>query len=154
MRIRTAASTAFAVLVLGCAAQNRTATAPMPGAGRLYGLSELTSRPRLLNASEIGCELRSLRPLTLRYAASGGTTTLDITLDPLGRVERVQVHQASGIPDIDAAATRVGERMRFEPGRVYGSAVRCRFTLPLSIHLSDAPALPRSPGSQLERGCL
>lgn len=151
--IRGILSSFICGLMLGCATASSTSLSGATGVDRTYRVSELTFEPKLLNGSEIGCALQSLRPLALRYAGASGTTMLDLTLDLRGRVEQAKVYRASGSPAVDAAVLKVAERMRFAPGRIGRSPVRCRFTVPVTIRLSETPLIPDSPRRTTSAAC-
>ena len=119
-------------LILGCA----TTRPQHHQSVRPYVVSELTEEPRLKNPADIRCEVLSLRPLALRYAGSGGSAVLDITLDAGGRVERVRLYRSSGFPSLDQVALRIACAMRFSPGRIGRFAVAPRFTLPLELDIA------------------
>lgn len=71
--------------------------------------------PRLLNTREVERLLMRTYPPTLREAAVGGVVLLWIYVDAGGRVERSLVKESSGYAELDRAAERVAESMRFSP---------------------------------------
>lgn len=138
--LRTVVLVLLAAVAPGCTALRSGRSEPI----RTYVVSELSVAPKLLNLDEVRCEVLSLGPLALRYAGSGGTAVLDLTVDSRGRVERVGLFRSSGREPVDRAALRVATVMRFSPGRLGRAAVPARFTLPLALDIQDAP-LPLPP---------
>lgn len=150
--LRTVAAASMVTLALGCAGTRTQRSLP----SRPFVLSELSAKPRLLNRAEIGCELLSLGPLALRYAGSGGTggtAVLDLTVDSHGRVERVRLHRSSGERSADEALLRIAPVMRFVPGRMGHTAVPTRFTMPLSLDITEVPLPLPSSRFALRNGC-
>jgi TonB family protein len=75
----------------------------------------MTVRPELQNRAEIERVLLRSYPPMLRAAGIGGTPVLWFFIDENGRVLDTRVHTSSGYPDLDAAAQKVAEHMRFSP---------------------------------------
>lgn len=74
-----------------------------------------TVRPRLLNKQEVGHTLVKEYPQLLKDARIGGTVNVWFFLDTDGRVLETRIQRSSGHPQLDEAALRVAEAMRFSP---------------------------------------
>ena len=146
--LRTVVLLLLAALAPGCTALHPDRSQPT----RTYVVSELSVEPKLLNSDEVRCEILSLGPLALRYAGSGGTTVLDLTVDSRGRVARVRLHRSSGSDPVDRVALQIAPVMRFSPGLIGRSAVPTRFTLPLDLAIEDLP-LPPPPMPGFRNAC-
>ena len=147
--LRNLALASLMALAFGCAGTHRQKIEQ----SRTYALSDLTVKPKLINRGEVYCELLSLTPLALRHAGTGGTTTLDLTINTHGRVERARLYRSSGMVTIDKAAFRIASMMRFSPGRVGGLNVPTRFALPLELAILETQSsLPR-PRTGHRGGC-
>lgn len=71
--------------------------------------------PRLLNRDEVQNLVRRNYPPSLRAAGIGGAVLVWAFVDANGRVTRTLVKSSSGYQDMDAAAMRVVQAMRFQP---------------------------------------
>ncbi|HKK27202.1 MAG TPA: energy transducer TonB [Gemmatimonadota bacterium] len=71
--------------------------------------------PRLLNRGEIEKLVVRYYPPALRAAGIGGTVLVWAYVDENGNVTRTLVKASSGYQDMDAAAMRVVDAMRFKP---------------------------------------
>ena len=74
-----------------------------------------TVSPRLDNPGEVVRLLERFYPPFLRDAGIGGTVRVWFFIDAEGRVQRTLIDESSGFDDLDAAALRVADRMRFTP---------------------------------------
>jgi len=71
--------------------------------------------PRLRNGPEVRLLLKKLYPPMLREAGIGGRVVLWVFVETDGSAGVCQVHQTSGYPALDQAATQVAEKMVFDP---------------------------------------
>lgn len=71
--------------------------------------------PVVQNRDEIVEVLREAYPADLKDAGVGGSVELWLYIDEEGNVANHEVQEASGHPELDAAAGEVAERMRFSP---------------------------------------
>lgn len=95
---------------------------PPPGSrdndlSRSPTVTPMTLAPRLLNGDEVARVLQRFYPPTLRDAGIGGTVHVWLFLDAEGHVVRTLVNESSGYGDMDAAALRVADRMKFSPAQ-------------------------------------
>jgi len=74
-----------------------------------------TVAPTILNADEVRGLLILEYPPLLREAGIGGEILMWIYLDATGKVEEVRIARGSGYEELDGAAIRVAERIRFTP---------------------------------------
>jgi TonB family protein len=75
----------------------------------------MTVRPQLLNTAQVERELIRNYPPLLRDAGVGGTPILWFHIDETGRVIQTRLHTSSGYTQLDEAAQKVAEHMRFSP---------------------------------------
>lgn len=92
-----------------------------------------TVSPVLRNRSEVSDELARRYPPLLRDAGIGGTSVLWFFIDEEGRVVRTQVHRSSGRPELDEAAARVADVMRFSPAMNRDHKVPVWVQLPIAF---------------------
>lgn len=73
--------------------------------------------PRLRNGPQVRQLLAKLYPPMLKEAGIGGRVVLWVFVETDGSAGVCQVHETSGYPALDRAATEVAERMVFDPAR-------------------------------------
>lgn len=78
-------------------------------------ITPMTRRPALLNHTEMARALERHYPAVLRQAGIGGTVTVWFFIDEGGRVRSTRIQESSGFEDLDQAALRVADAMRFSP---------------------------------------
>lgn len=74
-----------------------------------------TVSPQLENGDEVSRLLQRFYPPLLRDAGIGGTVSVWFFLDRSGKVVRTLINESSGYAELDSAALRVADRMRFSP---------------------------------------
>ncbi len=73
--------------------------------------------PQLRNSTEIQRLLQRYYPQNLREAGIGGRVEMWLYVNEQGRVENTQVKTSSGNTQLDQAAQRVADQMRFRPAQ-------------------------------------
>lgn len=109
------------------AGQPRGGDAP----GMRNGFVVSTVLPQLMNGAEVQRALERNYPAMLRDAGIGGRVTLWLLVDENGRVIETDLREASGQAAFDSAAARVGQIMRFSPGRNREDRVKVWVSLPI-----------------------
>ncbi len=74
-----------------------------------------TVAPDLINRNDVGRALEREYPPLLRDAGIGGTARIWFFIDEEGRVQDTRVQDSSGHTQLDEAALRVADLMRFTP---------------------------------------
>jgi TonB family protein len=74
-----------------------------------------TARPELTNQVEVRKALVKNYPDNLRKQGRGGTSTVWVSIDERGRVQRRQIGRTSGLCELDLAALEVAAIMHFTP---------------------------------------
>lgn len=74
-----------------------------------------TVAPDLINRQDVGRALEREYPPLLRDAGIGGTARIWFFIDEEGRVQDTRVQESSGQTQLDEAALRVADLMRFTP---------------------------------------
>ena len=87
--------------------------------------------PQLQNAPDVQRALERNYPPLLRDAGVGGRVVLWLLVDENGRVIETDVREGSGQAAFDSAAARVGEIMRFSPGKNREARVKVWVSLPV-----------------------
>jgi TonB family protein len=103
----------------------------------------LSRRPEITNRADVAMALEREYPPLLRDAGVGGKTNVWLFIDEEGRVRRTKVNESSGHADLDDAATRVAEMIRFSPGMNGDTAVPVWISLPIQFSVrgpGDGPA--------------
>lgn len=90
-------------------------------------------RPTLINVPVVRQTLERSFPPRLRDNGRGGTVGTSFRVDSEGVPSEISVVRSSGYPEMDAAAIRVVESMRFKPGIVRGSPVYTRVQMPITF---------------------
>jgi periplasmic protein TonB len=111
---------------------------PPPSAAR--GAEDLESaprfvpmevRPQLRNTTEVERLLQRTYPPLLRDAGVGGKPILWFLIDEKGLVLQTRLHTSSGYPQMDEAAQKVAEHMRFSPAVNQGQPVKVWVEIPI-----------------------
>jgi TonB family protein len=76
-----------------------------------------STEPVMLNRAEVARALLDTYPAALRDRGIGGTAILQLRVGTEGRVLDRRVQKSSGYADMDDAALRVVDMMRFQPAR-------------------------------------
>jgi protein TonB len=74
-----------------------------------------TVAPRILNGEEIAGVMRLEYPPLLRDAGIGGEVVVWFYIDERGQLQGTRLFQSSGHEELDEAALRVADRIRFSP---------------------------------------
>jgi len=96
-----------------------------------------TTAPVLLNRAEVAEQLHRAYPPLLRDARIGGTTVVWIRIDTEGNASGIQLHSSSASVDLDMAALRVAEAMRFTPARNGERPVTVWVQMPITFRSWD-----------------
>ncbi|MEX1183234.1 MAG: TonB family protein [Gemmatimonadota bacterium] len=103
-------------------------------AGELSRVPQFTPRtvePELRNRAEVERALSRNYPPLLRDAGIGGSPRLWFFIDEDGRVANTLLKASSGYPDLDEAARKVAEVMRFSPALNLGRPVPVWVEIPI-----------------------
>jgi TonB family protein len=92
-------------------------------------------QPSLRNTAEVEQALKRYYPPLLRDAGIGGTVMVLFWIDESGRVVKYQVGKSSGYPNLDEAATKVADIMRFSPARNRDQPVRVVVQIPITFRV-------------------
>jgi len=92
-----------------------------------------TVAPRLLNPSDLARAIGEEYPPLLKDAGIGGTTTLWFFIDKSGTVQNVIVNETSGRKELDQAALRMADLVRFSPALDGDDPVDVWISLPITF---------------------
>jgi TonB family protein len=92
-----------------------------------------TVQPDISNRAEVARALGEAYPKDLREAGIGGTAQVWFFIDAEGVVQRTQINQSSGDPDIDEAALTVASIVRFTPALNKEKPVPVWISLPITF---------------------
>lgn len=106
---------------------------PLPDRSETPVFVPYTTKPELINRSQVGRALVSNYPVNLRNSGVGGQAIVWVQLDTEGRVVRTQLKQTSGEPQLDKAALKVASIMRFSPARIGDDPVSVWIQLPIAF---------------------
>jgi protein TonB len=128
---RLAQQAADSAAAAGTAPGGGVAAGPS-GEADAYDLVALDRRPQLRNLSEVTRLLSRNYPPLLRDNEIDGTVEVRFVVDAEGRpdMRTAQVVSASH-PAFEEPTLRIARRMRFDPGRLGGRAVRTWVTFPI-----------------------
>jgi periplasmic protein TonB len=90
-------------------------------------------RPELRNRTEVQNAITRNYPPLLKDAGVGGRVVINFWIDEEGRVVRSAIAQSSGHKDLDEAALRVADIMRFSPAMNRDRRVRVVVALPVTF---------------------
>jgi TonB family protein len=100
-----------------------------------------TKKPELRSAVETREVLRAMYPPMLREAGIGGTAVYWLFIDRTGDVRKAELYRSSGYDELDAAAGRVAEEMKFTPALNRDRAVDVWVQVPIAFSAENrAPA--------------
>jgi TonB family protein len=143
----------LAVLALPAAAgaQNPQADSAA-AAARVVPIEEVQTPPDLKNRAEAASAILELYPQPLRDARVGGRVTVRFVVDEQGLPAAIRVEASGGRPELDQAAMRVAERMRFDPARRGGAPAAVWVTLPITFKPPPAPEAPPPGAAEPAKG--
>ena len=95
----------------------------------------MTIRPRLRNEADVQRAIDREYPPTLRDAGIGGMVEVWLFIDATGKVGNTRIAKASGSPQLDEAALRVGAVMEFTPAQNRDQNVPVWFSIPLTFRI-------------------
>jgi TonB family protein len=133
-----------------CLSPDERSTTPAPrpqGALFLDAFTRFDAAPVLQNAEEMTAALHRVYPAAHRAAGVGGQTYLWILVDPDGAARRAQVNITSGCPELDDAAMRASEVMRFSPAVFEGRTVPVWILIAINFDPAAAGAAPAAAAS-------
>jgi len=94
----------------------------------------VATAPRLLNGEQVEQAIAAEYPDALRREGIGGTVRLRLLVGTDGVPEEVRLLESSGYQELDAAATRVAEYLRFSPATDNdGKPLRVWASFPISF---------------------
>jgi TonB family protein len=99
----------------------------------------MTVRPQLLNVAEVQAALQQYYPPLLRNAGIEGIAHVWFHIDEDGQVTRTLLQHSSGRDELDLAALRLAEMMRFSPAYNRDQRVAVWVTLPIAFGESPVP---------------
>lgn len=97
-----------------------------------------TTRPELLNGSEVAAALQEAYPPLLRDAGIGGKVDVWFYIDERGLVTKVQISRSSGRDELDEAALEVADVFRFRPARNGDEVTSVWVSIPIIFQTGDA----------------
>jgi TonB family protein len=103
----------------------------------VWSFDQVTEQARLANPNAVAQMLSRGYPRRLLDSGVRGSATLEVIVDPRGRVEQVSVVDASHAA-FAAAARDAASALRFRPAKVLGVPVRSRFTIPVSFEPAES----------------
>jgi protein TonB len=115
-------------------------------------IEALSTRPRLINAAEMGQAQRRLYPPRLLEAGVGGSSVVRVVIDERGTPVDVTLERSSTHQQLDEASLQLARLARFRPGECRGVAVRAHFPLPVGWHPRIDPAPPLDTVEPPEKG--
>jgi protein TonB len=131
-----------ALLLAACASgggsvpETSAAPASAPGGAvdttRVYDISEVATKPRLVNTGAISRALEQNYSGVLRDAGERGTVSLRMVVERTGVTSFVTVVGSTNAA-FNLPATNVVRAMRFSPAMVNGVPVRVRMELPVTF---------------------
>lgn len=93
----------------------------------------MTVAPQLANQAEVQTALTNNYPPVLRDAGIGGRVTVWFLIDETGRVVKTQLNESSGHQELNMAALRVANEMRFTPAYNRGEPVSVWVSIPIAF---------------------
>lgn len=98
-----------------------------------------TVAPRLLNPDEVAELVRRAYPPALRNAGIGGRAVVELHVGEDGRVQTVRLARSAGHPQLDEAALRVADHLRFAPGLNVDTHVAVWVRIALEFQVRSVP---------------
>jgi protein TonB len=89
--------------------------------------------PDVKNREEVTLALKGEYPILLKEAGLGGTVQVWFFIDEEGQVVRTQIHQSSGYDDLDRAALKVADIIRFTPALNRDKRVPVWISIPIQF---------------------
>lgn len=93
----------------------------------------MTVKPGLQNEREVQNALTRNYPPVLRDSGIGGSTTIWFFIDEDGRVLKTQLHESSGYDQLDQAAMKVADVMRFSSAWNRDKKVQVWVAIPITF---------------------
>ena len=104
----------------------------------VYQASELTEQPRIANANQARKAITRSYSARLKEAGLEGRVEVAFVVNPDGSVDAESVRVLrSPADDLSAAAVAAVARIKFQPGELDGTAVRCQVAMPISYKLRE-----------------
>jgi protein TonB len=100
-------------------------------------LDSVDVQPTLINVPVVRQTLERNFPPRLRDTGRSGTVGMSFRVDEEGVPSEFHVVRSSGYPDMDAAAIKVAEAMRFTPATKGGSPVSARVQMPITFRSQE-----------------
>ncbi|CAN5754399.1 hypothetical protein BH23GEM5_BH23GEM5_05580 [soil metagenome] len=107
----------------------------------------LTALPRLRNPEGVRSRMERRFAPDLRSKGLSGSVGLEIGIDETGRVISARVEASSGYDELDAAAVKLTDAMRFAPAEASGKAVPASVRVPITLAGSDDPSAISPPAA-------
>ncbi|MHB1169477.1 MAG: M56 family metallopeptidase [Longimicrobiales bacterium] len=95
-----------------------------------------TSRPELVNRTEVAKALEANYPPLLRDAGIGGEALVWFFIDRTGTVARAAINRSAGYPALDSAALDVARMMQFTPAKNQAEPVSVWVAIPIVFKAS------------------
>ncbi|HEU4456463.1 MAG TPA: energy transducer TonB [Longimicrobium sp.] len=127
------------------AALRAQTAAPEPAADpadtlRAVDMAAVDELPSLVDRAEVARVLDALYPQTLKASGVSGTVKVRFVVDGRGRALAPRVAEASAHAELDSAALRAVDAMRFVPARKGGEPQPVWVELPVTFESAPAPA--------------
>lgn len=99
---------------------------------KVYGVEELTTKPKVANTTRTALLVSKSYPDKLKSAGVDGTVEVQFVVGPDGKVEPGSIEVlAASVPAFGDAAREVAAKLEFQPGKVNDAPVRARVMLPI-----------------------
>ena len=125
-------------------------SAAMPSAAVVAKDSVLATLPVIADRSAARRIVAKEYPPPLQERGVGGTVRILAWVNPWGGIELVQIDSSSGVAELDRAAVRAAQAMRFQPATRLGEAVGTWVALPIRF-LPNATEVEVEPESEALR---
>jgi TonB family protein len=100
-----------------------------------------TAPPELLNRDEAAALAKASYPDELERAGLAGTPTVRLYIDETGAVRTRRIERSSALAELDSAALKVADAMRFSPARNGDQPTHLWVTIPVTFRI-DLPPVP------------
>jgi TonB family protein len=125
--------------------QQPSGAVPRPqGAPVMDAFNDLDAAPVLQNRDEVAAALQREYPPANRAAGIGGQTYLWVLVDNRGLARAGQVNISSGCAELDEAAMRAAEVMRFSPAVDEGRPIAVWVPIAINFDPAQGGGAPRS----------